>query len=249
MIHALGRTGILVIFSDIHIGADYYAEKHFIEALRWCAENEATIFLNGDLIENAIITGKAPGEMILEQMQAPTDQVLEFIRLMQPFAKKGKIAGITRGNHEARSRREALIDLCEIIASHLDVPYYRIGGYVRFKHGDYLYSGGIHHGASGGKNIWLELDRLATLYSEADFVACGHNHALDARTIHTLGVAADGTERMIQRWQIRTGTYLGFSEYVRALALCPSPVGSPILRFGRKQRELTVDVRTLRWLA
>lgn len=248
MIHALGRTGRLVIFSDVHVGAEHHAEKEFAEALRWCREYEASIFLNGDLIENSIVDGKAPGEKLLEQRLMPTAQVLEFVKLLKPFAKRGRVVGITRGNHEARSRREALIDLCEIIAAHLEVPYLRIGGYVRLKHGNHLYAGGIHHGRASGKNIWLELDRLCGLYPESDFVAAGHNHALDARTVVSLGMGRDGSERVIQRWQVRTGSYLGFSEYARELVLAPSVLGSPVLTFGAKERTVDVDVRTLRWV-
>lgn len=248
MIHSLGRTGKLVIFSDVHVGAEHHAEKQFSEALRWCKENDCSIFLNGDLIENSIVDGKAPGEKLLEQRLMPTAQVLEFVRLLKPFAKRGRVLGVTRGNHEARSRREAMIDLCEIIAAHLEVPYYRIGGYVRVKHGSHLYAGGIHHGHSAGKNIWLELDKMANLYPESDFVACGHNHALDARTVTSIGISGEGTERVNQRWQVRTGTYLGFSEYARELVLPPSAVGSPVVSFGSRVRTVDVDVRTLRWI-
>lgn len=248
MIHALGRTGTLVIFSDVHIGAEHHAEKEFKEALRWCVENDAAIFLNGDLIDNSIASGKAPGEKLLEQATMPTEQVLELVATMRPFAKRNRLLGITRGNHEARSRREAMIDLCEIVAASLHVPYYRIGGYVRVKHGQNLYLGGIHHGRSSGKNIWLELDKMSSLYPESDFVACGHNHALDARTIVSLGVSPDGSERVHQRWQVRTGCYLGFSDYAREMVLSPSALGSPVIRFGAKARSVDVDVRTLRWL-
>lgn len=249
MIHTLGRTGRLVIFSDVHVGAEHHAEKEFGEALRWAREHEADLFLNGDLIENSIVDGKAPGEKLLEQRLMPTAQVLEFVKLIKPFAKRGRVVGITRGNHEARSRREALIDLCEIIAAHLDVPYYRIGGYVRVKHGTQVYAGGIHHGRSSGKNIWAELDRLGALYPQSDFVAAGHNHALDARTVVSLGIGHDGAERVVQRWQVRTGSYLGFSDYARELILAPSALGSPVLTFGSRERKVDVDVRTLRWVA
>lgn len=248
MIQSLGRTGKLVILSDVHVGAEHHAEREFAETLRWAKENDASLFLNGDLIDNSIATGKSPGEKLLEQAMMPTDQVLALVAMMRPFAKRGRILGVTRGNHEARSRREAMIDLCEIVAASLEVPYYRIGGYVRFKHGSHLYAGGIHHGHSGGKNIWLELDRLATLYPESDFVAAGHNHALDARTITALGIARNGTEVVTQRWQVRTGCYLGFSEYAREMVLAPSAIGSPVLSFGAKERGVDVDVRTLRWL-
>jgi hypothetical protein len=244
----LPKSGTLVLFSDIHTGAEAHDAELFDESLRWCKDNDAAIYLNGDLLENSIASGKSPGEKLLEQATNPNEQVKEFVAKLKPFAKRGRIVGITRGNHEARSRREAMIDLCEIIADLLSIPYHRIGGYVRFAYGGHIYVGGIHHGRSAAKNIWLELDRMLSLYPSSDFVACGHNHALDARTVHFVGVGKDGAERADQRWQIRTGTYLRWAEYARELALPPSPIGSPIVRFGAKTRSVEVDVRTLRWL-
>ena len=249
VIHTIGKSGLLVIMSDIHVGAQHHEERRFDEALAWCVEHDANIFLNGDLIENSIIVGKSPGEMLLDQAKYPTEQVIEFCQKLKPLARRGKIVGVTRGNHEARSRRESLLDLCELIAAHLNVPYYGIGGYVRFKHGQNVYLGGIHHGRSGAKNIWSELDKMSALYPAADFVACGHNHALDCRRVNSLHVDPTGTEGVKSQWQIRTGTYLGFSDYAREMVLPPSASGSPILSFSpTRDRSVHVNVSTLRWV-
>jgi len=246
--YRLPKSGVMVIFSDVHVGAEHHDERAFDEALRWCADQDAAIFLNGDLIENAIVSGKAPGEMILEQTSSPAAQVKEFCSKIARFAKKGRIIGVTRGNHEARSRREAMLDLCELIAAHLEVPYLRIGGYVRLVTGNQMYMGGIQHGRSGAQNIWLELDKLVRIYPEAEFVACGHNHALAAKEVYGLRIGPDGREQVTTRWQIRTGTYLGYADYAREAALAPGKVGSPVLRFDGKKHHMDVDVRTLSWV-
>jgi hypothetical protein len=223
-------------------------EKRFDEALRWCIDNDADIFLNGDLVENSIVVGKSPGEMLLGQVTPPTEQVKLFCSKMKPFARKRRIIGVTRGNHEARSRRESLLDLCELIAAHLDVPYLGIGGYVRLRFGGHIYVGGIHHGRSGARNIWGELDRMSVLYPASDFVALGHNHALACRKVTSLHMAPSGAECVRSQWQIRTGTYLGFSDYAREMTLAPSVMGSPIVTLGSKARSVDVDVETLQWL-
>jgi DNA repair exonuclease SbcCD nuclease subunit len=237
-----------VIFSDVHVGAEHHDARRFDEALAFCKQADAAVFLNGDLIENAIVSGKAPGEMILEQALTPTEQVQEFVSKIKPLAKRGRIVGVTRGNHEARSRREAMLDLCELIAAHLEVPYFRVGGYVRFKHGGQVYAGAIHHGKSGAQNIWLELDKLLRIYPEADFVAAGHNHALAAREVYQLRIAPTGAEEVSRRWQVRTGTYLAYADYAREAALAPTAMGSPVLRFDPRKHHMEVDVRTLSWL-
>lgn len=246
--YQLPKSGTLVVFSDVHVGAEHHDERRFDEALRYCQEQDAAVFLNGDLIENAIITGKAPGEMILEQSLTPTEQVRQFCSKLRPLARKGRVVGVTRGNHESRSRREAMLDLCELIAIHLDVPYLRVGGYVRLKHGSQMYTGALHHGKSGAQNIWLELDKMLRIYPEADFVAAGHNHALAAREVYQLRVGPTGQEQVGKRWQIRTGTYLTYADYAREAALAPGAVGSPVLRFDGKKHAMDVDTRTLSWL-
>lgn len=247
--YQIPKSQKLVIFSDVHDGAEHHDTEAWKEALRWCKDSDAAIFLNGDLMNNASTNGKNAGEKLLEQISHPHQQVKSLVSALKPFAKRGRIVGITRGNHEAWSRRESMIDLCEIIAEMLEVPYLRLGGYIQFQSGPHLYTGGIQHGRSSSKNIWGELDRLMKdVYTEADFVAAGHNHALDARMISRLSIK-DGFEGVEPRWQIRTGTYLGYADYARELALAPSALGSPVITFSSgKQRSMDVCVKTLRWL-
>lgn len=247
--YKMPKSQKLVIFSDIHEGAEHHDAEAWKEALRWCADNDAAIFLNGDLMNNASTSGKNAGEKLLEQVSHPHQQVLALVEALQPFAKRGRIVGITRGNHEAWSRREAMLDLCEIIAKMLEVPYLRLGGYVRFQSGSHTYIGGIQHGRSSSKNIWSELDRLMKdVYTDADFVACGHNHALEARLVPRLSIKS-GEEAVEPRWQIRTGTYLGYADYARELALAPSALGSPVITLSSgKHKAMDVCVKTLQWL-
>lgn len=243
----LSSSRTLVILSDIHIGADEHAETRFDQALDWCREADATIVLNGDIVENAIIEGKSPGEKLLAQGMMPTAQLKLAIDKFRPFAKRGKIAGITRGNHDARTRRSALLDICDILSHALSVPYWGVGGMIRFITGKQVYQGAIHHGRGGGKNIWLELDRLLGLYNDADFAALGHNHSLAAREVYHLKADQEGAESVGKRHQVRTGSYLYYPDYVREMAAPPNPVGSPILRFAPKDHSIEVDTHTLRW--
>lgn len=248
-IYRLGRKQPLVILSDIHIGAEHFCARRFEETLRWCTDAGACLLLNGDLIENALWSGKAGGEMLLDQAVMPTDQVKLARDYFKPFARRGRIVGITRGNHDSRTRRTSLLDLCDVLAHGLDVPYFGLGGLVRFvTKGADTYTIALHHGRSGAANIWLELDRMLALYPAAELVALGHNHALDSRQVGHLQVGPDGAERTAIRWQVRTGSYLGFADYVREMLLRPSPVGSPIIRFSEAAHQIDVDTRTLSWL-
>ena len=244
----LTRTNTLVIFSDDHLGADAFDEARFDDCIRWCLENEALVYLAGDHVENSVASGKDPGEKLLEQAIWPTEQIKSFVSKLRPLAKKGRIAGALRGNHEARTRRESLLDVSELIATMLDTPYDGVGGLIRFQAGARVYSAGIHHGSRAGANTWLELDRMLRLYPTADLVSLGHNHDFNARQVTHIDVATDGTEMIRRRWQVRSGTMLRFADYARAMCLTPSVIGHPVIRFSPKAQEVSVDISTLAWL-
>lgn len=240
-----GKT--LVIVSDVHVGAVEHAEREFDEALKWALDNGALLLCNGDLADNSIASGKAPGEKLLGQSLWPTEQAKIVTEKLKPFAKKGRLIGLTRGNHEARTRREALFDLCEFIAYTLEVPYLGVGGYLRFNAGSQSYTIAVQHGRSGAANPFHELDRMTRLYPQAELVALGHNHHLTARCVYGLGVGKEGTESLRPTWQLRTGSFLQFADYVREMVLTPQRIGCPIVRFGDKKHEIDVDTRTLSW--
>lgn len=243
----LGKSGLLLVISDVHVGAVDHAEKEFDEALRWALDNGAHVFANGDLADNAIVSGKAPGEKLLGQDKWPNEQVRIVCEKLKPFAKKDRLVGIVRGNHEARSRRESLFDLCEFIAFKLEVPYLGVGGYLRCVSGAQQYTIAVQHGRSGAANPFFELDKLSRLYPAAELVALGHNHHLAARRVHGLGIDKAGSECLTDVWQCRTGSYLKYADYVREMALSPQRIGSPIVHFAPDRHEIDVDTRTLSW--
>lgn len=243
----LPKSGLLLIVSDVHIGATEHAEREFDEALLWAKENDALVLPNGDIADNAITSGKSPGEKLLGQSKWPTEQCKIAHDKFKPFARRGRLVGFTRGNHDARTRREALFDICEFVAHVLGVPYLGIGGYLRFVTGSQLYTIAVQHGRSGAANPWLEPDRLCRLYSAAELVALGHNHHLAARTVPAIGVSPEGTECLRETWQVRTGSYLRYCDYVREMALTPQRLGSPIVRFDSKRHQIEVDTKTLSW--
>ena len=248
----LGRTGRVVIFSDVHIGAIEHDERRFDEALAEAWEMEAHLIMNGDIAENAVLAegDKSAADKLMGQALCPMEQVRVAADKFGRFAKAGRIIGSTRGNHEARSRRSSLLDLSEILAELLDVPYLGIGGLIRLTvpRGRRTFHLAAHHGTSGAKNIWLELDRLSALYPSADVVVAGHNHALDARRLLSIVLDDAGRERHREVWQVRTGTFLGFAEYARAMGLRPGRVGCPVVTF-HQSGEVRVDTETLSWPA
>lgn len=246
-IPCLGRNGEFVIISDQHAGAESYDEVHALETRSYIKDRKAKVVLNGDIIENSIVSGSAPGEKLIEQKLIPTEQMKYAVDMYKPLAKAGLILGVTRGNHEARSRREALVDLSDILAHSLGVPYMGHGGLLRIRHGSQVYTLGIHHGSGFSTNTWRELDRMMALYPQADVVAAGHDHNFCTREQTSIQLTEDGEEEIRVVHQVRTGTYLKYADYARGRMLTPTPTGSPILRFSNSKHQVIVDVNTLRW--
>ena len=247
----LGKRGEqrLVVFSDLHIGADEHCGEQLQAAIDWCVENKAWVALNGDLIENAVLGSKASGEMLLDQATWPTRQWKDALALFAPLAESGRILFGTRGNHEGRTRKQALIDLCDLLITALpgNIEYLGVGGLVRVRAGGQEYLLAVQHGSSHGVDPYRENRRLAGIFPQAEAVLLGHNHHLGYETDYHLEADEDG-ERLTARHLVRTGTYLGYPEYAREKTYAPRAVGCPILTFAASQHRLTVDVETLRWL-
>src|SRR5581483_3992695 len=247
-LYELPKSGILIPTSDWHIGAEEHDEPHFDDMLRFAKEERAGMVLGGDHIENAVAAGKAPGEKLLGQSKWPTEQFKIFIDKMLPFAKRGQIIGIIRGNHDARTRREALVDLCEIAAHSLGVPYFGVGVIARVKHGSQVYTTAWQHGRAGARNYFMELDRMMHRYPTAEVVGLGHIHVLDARRVAHLEVDPEGRESVGMKHQVRTGCFLKLAEYAREALYAPPVIGAPVIRFGRKEHAIEVDTKTLSWI-
>ena len=240
----LPPCGELVVLSDVHLGAEECAQSRFEEALAYCKRKRSAILLLGDIVENALRM-----DMQAEQVLDPTGQIKLARDLLKPFVKREQIVGAVRGNHEARSMRAASLDLTDLLAHSLGIPYFGPGGIFRFKAGMNVYQVAGIHGRSGARaNKYLDTERLMKVYPEADVWVAGHNHYLGAKPVYAARIGKNGSEELSERWRVRSGTYLKWdSDYAREAVYEPGVVGSPILRFGNEDRVVEVDTHTLRW--
>jgi predicted phosphodiesterase len=242
------QSAYVVIFSDVHIGALEHNPELLESNVQWCLDNKATVILNGDIIENSIVSGDdSAGDKLLAQGESPTEQFKRAVEVFRPLAEKGQIIASTRGNHEARSRRKSLIDVSELVAFSLGVPYIGVGGLVRIEWQGKTWKFAVHHGRSGGRNPWLECAKIADLYPQCDLVALGHNHHLNSTNVGFIRVNDAGEEERGERVYVRTGSYLGYCDYVREMALTPERQGSPCIILPNKGEDsrLQVDLVTL----
>ena len=172
----------IIPFSDIHVGSREFDKQLFLAYRDYVlATDNCFCFFNGDLIDNAIKSSKSD---IYRASLSPKEQIKEITDLLKPLATSNKIICILGGNHESRTDREVGLSLGEIIAGHLDVPYFgpEVLLKIRFgrnkHHRPAYYTLYATHGHGGGRmkgGKANNLDRLKNIV-QADIYCMGHTH-------------------------------------------------------------------------
>lgn len=115
--------GKLIIFPmyDIHFGHEAHRKEKFLQYLRWIKETpNVYVILGGDLMENAIDDGRG---MSYDQETPPQSQFDQLAELLAPIAHKILVA--VPGNHEHRTYKKTGVDVAQLLAQRLDIPYFQ----------------------------------------------------------------------------------------------------------------------------
>ena len=96
----------------------------------------------------------------------------------------------------------------------MNVPYFQYPGYTSINISGNVWNMVSGHGKSGAKNGDLELDKMASVYSDGDVFVLGHNHQLYAKPVDSIRIV-DGEEELKRRWYIRGGSFLRYANYAR----------------------------------
>ena len=235
----------IILLGDVHYGSGDCHEERFLKTVNYIMSHKNTYcILMGDLCE--MVTRSQSGDQILQQKKNPTDQVKDMERILMPLAKKGKILSYLRDNHVQRLEREALLDLNDILATHLNIPYLGVGGIIQIYVGNKLYKIVAQHGKDAGKNEFVKLDEMLLIYPNCDIYVLAHNHRLSARKVVQMCYDSNNEESGKEVWQIRSGSYLRYAQYARERLYRPSVIGSPIIIF-KENGHIAVDIETLSW--
>ncbi len=239
----------LIIISDVHYGNPLFSLAHFQRTLRFVADNENVYaFLNGDLLEAAV--KGSPGN-VYRQAIPPRDQRDEMLDLLLPI--KGKILGMTTGNHEWRLARETDTDFSEDIAKALEVPYRPEGmalrlqvgkGSERHKDRPWPFTAYCTHGYGGARTKgakMVKLERVAA-YIEGDFFAMSHDHDVNVASQVTLKMETNnirddpyhaGLQTGLMTANvaklIKTNAYLKWGDYSEMGGFAPVNLATPVI--------------------
>lgn len=114
-----GKLVIAPLF-DVHYGNAAHKHEKFLGYLRWIRETpNVYAILGGDLMETALDDGRG---MSYDQSENPQTQLDKMTELLAPIAHKILVS--VPGNHEDRVYKKTGIDVAQVLAERLKVPYF-----------------------------------------------------------------------------------------------------------------------------
>jgi predicted phosphodiesterase len=243
--HVDGPHCNLVIMSDLHTGCANWQEDLLdqdISAIE--SDPYARVVLPGDLFQRDLKNHKV-GD-VYRQKIPPGEQKYYLRDKLDKI--KYKIIGACGGNHDDRGQEDTneVRDLCEF----LGVRYFEdeicvsIPVGAKAKNGKpCVYTGYGIHGSSNGSTVGALANSLAKLPNvcDADFYFCGHSHqplwfplSWFRRDLYNQKMTH------VIRHFVAAGSYQGREKYPVVKALTPKVMGSPIVRLGGSDKEITV---------
>ncbi len=226
----------IIPLSDVHIGEEGFNEKILDDVInRALIEDTTYVILIGDLINNATKNSKSD---VYHDAMTPHQQVNYIVDKLTPI--KHKILGSVSGNHEDRTSRDSGIDLSEVIAKFLDIPYdsaaivyqlkYGTSGSGKYNHVVYT-----THGFGGGGTKGAKANKLQNLGNMciADLYIMGHYH--DVITFSdSIYVPDTRHDRIVlkRRQYLITGSCVEYGGYAEKMLLRPGRTGYPLVHFG-----------------
>jgi len=252
--------------SDGHRGNPLFSPRHFLGTVRYIGEKpNAVTVLNGDLCESSLRTSKG---QIYRQVGTPQDQRDWMIEKLYPI--RGKILGVTEGNHERRIRNECGVDISKDIASALGVPYRPAGILLKISFGDnnkdvkgkpYTYFIYATHGYGGARTKSakaIKVERTAT-WIHADVYIMSHDHVVnvapdvylmpDNRTHRQKDEKGNETGFVIgavkahRKMLVKSNAYLKWGGYSEADGFPPVDMETPIIKLmGTGKPKVKVEI-------
>jgi hypothetical protein len=221
---------------DLHVGSQSFDEEALLATVEYIRKTPNVYWsIDGDCLEN-IIPGKISptGQALL-----PHEQLVRLIEILKPIKHRGLFA--IDGNHAARTKRAAYLDIMYVICDSLEIDYIGVGGYVTFKLNKIDYKFAVQHGMSGAKNTETELYKMHRVYIDADVCMLGHNHDLYSNKKNFLGVNNKGVESIKSVIFARSGSYLSYADYARGALYELRSCGSLVFNMSGNEKKIKMD--------
>lgn len=206
-----GKLEIALLF-DVHYGHHAHKLAKFKAYINWVLQNpNVYAIIGGDLMENAIDDGRG---MSYDQETNPSNQLNDIVHLLAPIAHK--ILFAIPGNHEERTYKKTGIEVMEVLAGRLNVPYFSGPVIVDILANTYRWSAHVQHGygnsqTKGGK--MNSASRPKGYTGVIHFFISGHVHdrVCECETM----IVQDPINcrlQYIDQWTVVSPSFLGWEE-------------------------------------
>jgi hypothetical protein len=206
-----GKIELALLF-DVHYGHHAHKLSKFKAYIDWILRNpNVYAIIGGDLMENAIDDGRG---MSYDQDRNPSSQLDEVAHLLAPIAHK--ILFAIPGNHEERTQKKTGIEVMEVLARMLKIPYFSGPVVLDILANTYRWSAHIQHGygnsqTKGGK--MNSASRPKGYTGVIHFFISGHVHdrVCECETM----IVQDPVNcrlQYIDQWTVVSPSFLGWEE-------------------------------------
>ena len=244
----------IITLADLHIGSKQ-CNMELVNTLVDKIKNNPDVYcvLNGDLIDNAVISSVANS---YEQSCNPMQQVETILELLQPI--KDKILCITSGNHEMRTNRDVGLDITKFVACALGLKerfcedgsgiiFLSVGelNTVRTDHKgkrQVKYTIFVSHGKRGGGTLGGKINYLKqyeNVVTNCDLYLGSHTH--QASIFPTSTFEADVRNSTIIRRDklfVSNGATLEYGGYGEQAVYQPQTMVYPTVELGGEKKSM-----------
>ncbi len=239
----------IIPIADLHIGEELFAEKKFIKLRDWILNTDnAYAVLVGDLLNCA--TKNSKSDIYGERMN-PGEAIKHADKLLSPI--KHRILGSCWGNHERRVYRESGVDISEVLADKLGIPYGREGvlynikfdRYPQLRQGKINYTIYTNHGTGGGRTKSSKVAAVARLSDLvlADCYVSAHTHLGNGnKDTYIIPDTRNGKLDFITMTYVSAGSYLEWGGYAEDGSFPPGKIGTSRIRCDGRRKDLHVSI-------
>lgn len=209
--------------TDVHVGHKHFDEARFIADIeRIRLDPNGYAVLGGDIFEWA--HKNSVGDP-WEQVISPMEQVAKSARLLMPI--RHKILGYRSGNHDKGRGKLVGADLAEVLATILQVPYFKVETFIQLVVKNQLFTVVLDHGHSGGslQSILRDAEKFkesTCFFAHAHMSGHVHNAQVIPRMVRNLEI---GRGLIMQRtYTVIGGSYLNYTgTYAEEAKYSPTP--------------------------
>ena len=238
----------VVLLGDVHYGHNDCNKEYFAKVLTWLFVNkEVYVIIMGDMVETSIKDSRG----LFDQENFSNSQIYKMIEMLRPIADEGRLLGMHIGNHEQRIKNSTGLDITELMALMLKVPYFKYGVAHKFiltqGEKEEIYTMYTTHGKSRAQYSHTKMNaclKLPSIVDDAEVYAMGHVHELGNHKTNPyhIGDSMDKLTRY-EKIFVLTGSYLKYwGTYAQQSSYAPSGgTGSPKLKFHIDEHMIRVS--------